>query len=293
VPTDPSLLEKTEIVLVVDDEAEIRDALYAALRFEGYKVHTAMNGMEAIDTARVLKPDLILMDVQMPVLDGINATKRLKGDLITKHIPILMVTVVDKKENIIDGLEAGAIDYVAKPFFVLEMTARVKAILTLKKHYDESIEIKRQLIISEEKYRLVVDNASEAILVIQDGISGFFNPKAVEFMRCSKNKLKSKPFVEMIHREDRTKVSEYFEEILQGEGLSKICALRVVTNKGDVKWLEANAVLISWEGKPAILNFLTDVTERKQAQEEKEIVQGVIMTVKTRRKQYSIVDRSL
>ena len=169
-PTDPSLLEKTEIVLVVDDDAEIREALYAALRFEGYKVHTAMNGMEAIDTARVLKPDLILMDVQMPVLDGINATKRLKGDPITKHIPILMVTVVDKKENIIDGLEAGAIDYVAKPFFVPEMTARVKAILTLKKHYDESIEIKRQLIISEEKYRLVVDNASEAILVIQDGI---------------------------------------------------------------------------------------------------------------------------
>ena len=100
-PTDPSLLEKTEIVLVVDDDAEIREALYAALRFEGYKVHTAMNGMEAIDTARVLKPDLILMDVQMPVLDGINATKRLKGDPITKHIPILMVPVVDKKRTLL------------------------------------------------------------------------------------------------------------------------------------------------------------------------------------------------
>ena len=272
-PTDPSLLEKTEIVLVVDDNAEIREALYAALQFEGYKVHTATNGAEAIETASTLKPDLILMDIQMPVMDGINATKKLKGDPITKHIPILMVTVVDKKENIIAGLEAGAIDYVTKPFFVPEMTARVKAILTLKKHYDESIEIKRQLIISEEKYRLLVENASEAILVIQDGISRFFNPKAVEFMRCSKNKLKSKPFVEMIHREDQTKVSEYFAEILQGEALPKICDLRVVTKKGDVKWLEANAVLISWEGKPAILNFLTDVTKRKRAQDEKEVIQ--------------------
>ncbi len=272
-PIDPSLLEKTEIVLVVDDDAEIREALHAALQFEGYKVHTATNGAEAIDTARTLKPDLILMDIQMPVMDGINATKKLKSDPITKHIPILMVTVVDKKENIIAGLEAGAIDYVTKPFFVPEMTARVKAILTLKKHYDESIEIKRQLVISEEKYRLLVENASEAILVIQDGISRFFNPKAVEFMRCSKNKLKSKPFVEMIHREDQTKVSEYFEEILQGEALPKICDLRVITKKGDVKWLEANAVLISWEGKPAILNFLTDVTERKRAQEEKEVIQ--------------------
>jgi PAS domain S-box-containing protein len=154
-----------------------------------------------------------------------------------------------------------------------EMTARVKAVLTLKKHYDESIEVKKQLNISEEKYRLVVDNASEAILVIQDGISRFFNPKIREFIRCSSKDLTSRPFVDFIHPEDQAKASEYFKELLEGEGAARIFDFRVVNKRGGVKWLEANGVLISWEDKPATLNFLTDVTERKQAQEEKEKIQ--------------------
>ena len=74
----------------------------------------------------------------MPVIDGIEAKRRLKKDSVTVHIPILIVTVVDKKENIVKALEAGAIDYVTKPFFMPELTARVKAVLTLKKDYDEN-----------------------------------------------------------------------------------------------------------------------------------------------------------
>ena len=173
---EPSFNKKPERILVVDDDTEIREALCAALQYEGYEIHISTNGREALDTARSLKPNLILMDVQMPVVDGIEATRRLKEDPVTVHIPILMVTVVDKKKNIIKALEAGAIDYVTKPFFMPELMARVKAVLTLKKHYDETIAVKKQLNISEEKYRLVVDNASEAILVIQDGMSRFSNP---------------------------------------------------------------------------------------------------------------------
>ena len=166
-----------------------------------------------------------------------------------------MVTVVDKKENIVKALEAGAIDYVTKPFFMPELTARVKAVLTLKKHYDESIEVKKQLNISEEKYRLVVDNASEAIVVIQDGMSRFFNPKIREFMRCSSKDLTSKPFVDFVHPEDQAKAVEYFKEFLEGVGAARIFDFRVVNKRGGIKWLEANGVLISWEGKPATLNF--------------------------------------
>ncbi|MCG6945707.1 MAG: response regulator [Deltaproteobacteria bacterium] len=270
---DPSVIKVPERILVVDDDTEIRDALCAALQYEGYEVHIAVNGKEAVERAQRLKPNLILMDVQMPVIDGIEATRKLKEDPVTVHIPILMVTVLDKKENIVKALEAGAIDYVTKPFFMPELTARVKAVLTLKKHYDESIEVKKQLNISEEKYRLVVDNASEAIVVIQDGMSRFFNPKIREFMRCSRKDLASRPFVDFVHSEDQAKASEYFTELLEGEGAARIFDFRVVNKRGGIKWLEANGVLINWEGKPATLNFLTDVTERKQAQEEKETIQ--------------------
>ena len=114
-PTDPSLLEKTEIVLVVDDDAEIREALYAALRFEGYKVHTAMNGMEAIDTARVLKPDLILMDLRMPKMDGFEAIKVIRSEDDTKEIPIIAISAWASAKHKERALAAGANEHFTKP----------------------------------------------------------------------------------------------------------------------------------------------------------------------------------
>jgi signal transduction histidine kinase/ActR/RegA family two-component response regulator len=92
-------------------------------------------------------------------------------------------------------------------------------------------------------------------------------------MRCSSKDLTSRPFVDFVHPEDQAKASEYFKELLEGKGEARIFDFRVVNKRGGIKWLEANGVLISWEGKPATLNFLTDVTERKQAQEEKEKIQ--------------------
>ena len=84
---DPSLIKEPETILVVDDDTEIRDALCAALQYEGYEVHIATDGREALDTARKLQPNLILMDVQMPVVDGIKATGKLKEDPVTVTFP--------------------------------------------------------------------------------------------------------------------------------------------------------------------------------------------------------------
>jgi PAS domain S-box-containing protein len=269
--------EKTEIVLVVEDDAETQEVLCAALELEGYTVHVATNGFEAINTARTLKPDLVLMDIIMPVMDGIEATRELKKDPITRHIPILMVTVVDRKKDIINGLEAGATDYIAKPFFLPELTARVKTALTTKKLYEEGIETKEQLIMSEEKYRQLVQNAGEGILVLQDGMLRFFNPKTIELMGYSEDALTNRPFIKMVHSEDREKVGAYFQDPLVVEERTTSLTFRIITEDGNTKWLETNTVSIHWEDKPASLSFLADITERKRAEEEKKKIQGQLL----------------
>lgn len=141
--------EKSRTVLVVEDDNELRDLLHTQLELEGYNVSTAHNGTVAIAKARNEKPDIILMDVLMPEMDGIEATKILKDYKDTRHIPVIMVTSEDKREDMIKGLEAGAIDYITKPFYLPELKARVKAVLRFKSIYDDLIRVREELVKKE------------------------------------------------------------------------------------------------------------------------------------------------
>jgi DNA-binding response OmpR family regulator len=155
----------TDLVLVVEDDEEIRELLRMQLEMEGFAVLTVTNGAEAINAARGQKPDIILMDIKMPVMNGVEATRTIKNDPDIQHIPILMVTVLETKDDVIQGLEAGAIDYITKPFFVPELKARVKAVLRFKKIYDRLTFLQNQLIKEDmlNTIREVTDNIQEAI----------------------------------------------------------------------------------------------------------------------------------
>jgi DNA-binding response OmpR family regulator len=145
-----SLLKNRSLsVLIVEDDAELREILQAEFELEGLTALTATNGSEAVTKARELKPDLILMDIMMPVMDGIEATKIVKGNEPTKHIPIIMLTAAGKREDIVAGLEAGAIDYITKPFFMPELKARLRSVLQHKIMYDELKRIQDTLIKKE------------------------------------------------------------------------------------------------------------------------------------------------
>ena len=111
-------------ILVVDDEKMIRNLLNINLTKEGYNVIEAVDGMEAVELATEKKPDLILLDVMIPKLDGLSVCKRIKN---TMSVPILMVTAKDSEVDKILGLELGADDYVTKPFSIRELIARIKA----------------------------------------------------------------------------------------------------------------------------------------------------------------------
>jgi PAS domain S-box-containing protein len=119
---------------------------------------------------------------------------------------------------------------------------------------------------SEEKYRLVVENANESIVIAQDGVFKFINPKTIELTGCSPEELLSKPFAELIHPDDRKMVLKNHLRKLKGENFHNVYSFRILDKNGNIKWVEINAVLINWEGKPATLNFLNDITERMRAE---------------------------
>jgi len=120
---------------------------------------------------------------------------------------------------------------------------------------------------SEEKYRLLLDNAGEAIFVVQEGIMKFVNPATVRISGHPGEALVSKPFTDFIHPEDREMVFEHYAKRIRGEDVPQSYVFRIMAQDGSVKWVEIHAALIVWEGEAATLNFLIDITSRRQAEE--------------------------
>ena len=116
--------KNVKTILIVDDEQPIVDILVYNLQKEGYRTIEASDGITAVDMALEQKPDLILLDIMLPRLDGLSVCKRIKNSL---NVPILMLTAKDSEIDKILGLELGADDYITKPFSVRELVARVKA----------------------------------------------------------------------------------------------------------------------------------------------------------------------
>jgi putative two-component system response regulator len=124
-------------ILVVDDEPANRELMEALLEPQGYKVIMAENGQEALDAFAKHQPDLLLLDVMMPILDGVEVCRQLKRNPETRLTPVVLVTALSALDDRVRGLEAGADDFLGKPVEKTELMARVRALLNLKAHTDE------------------------------------------------------------------------------------------------------------------------------------------------------------
>ncbi len=116
-------------ILIVDDEADLVETIRFSLELEGYNVLVASNGEEGLNLARQEKPDLILLDLMLPKLDGYKVCRLLKFDERYKHIPILMLTAKTQEKDKILGKETGANEYITKPFDMDELMAKIKSYL--------------------------------------------------------------------------------------------------------------------------------------------------------------------
>ena len=121
--------ENMKKILIAEDERDIRDLVSFTLQFAGYKVVAAADGQEAVELALKERPDMILMDVRMPRLSGYEACKRIKADPNLKDVPVVFLSAKGQDTEIRLGMDAGAQEYVVKPFAPAELVEKVKALL--------------------------------------------------------------------------------------------------------------------------------------------------------------------
>lgn len=132
-----SALSESSSVLVVDDTSATRDLLTSVLSREGYRVSCAVDGRRVSELVREGQPDVVLMDVVMPGVNGFEACAALKSDPATRLTPVILLTGLDDVESRVRGIEAGADDFLTKPFNLLELRARVRSLVRIKRYTDD------------------------------------------------------------------------------------------------------------------------------------------------------------
>ena len=158
-------------ILIVDDHEDNVELLRARLESWGYTVDAAMDGSEALRQVEGNPPDLILLDVMMPTIDGMEVARRVKANTELPFIPIIMQTALDTTEDKVEGLEAGADDYITKPIEFAELKARVRSMLRIKRLQEELEERERQLLEANERLRYMSQT---------DGLTGLDNRRHLE-----------------------------------------------------------------------------------------------------------------
>ncbi|KAB2823191.1 MAG: response regulator, partial [Candidatus Dadabacteria bacterium] len=142
----------SEKILIVDDEATNLRLMSSIIRNHGYAFDTARNGVEAIEKTKEFQPDLIFLDIMMPEMDGYEVCRRLKEDPATQHIPVVMVTALSDRDERLKGLEAGANDFMTKPFNSIELMVRAKNLLRVKA-FEDFIREHNQILEEEVRQR--------------------------------------------------------------------------------------------------------------------------------------------
>jgi len=150
-------------ILVVDDNADNAEIVATRLRYRGYTITEAGTGEEALEQIRQGSPDLVLLDIMLPDIDGFEVSRRVKGDPALPFIPIILVTARDSTEDKVMGFEAGADDYLTKPINFSELEARVRSMLRIKRLQDELEEKNREL----------------RRLSVIDGLTGLYNHRHI------------------------------------------------------------------------------------------------------------------
>jgi len=250
-------------ILLVDDETELLEIARLYLEDQrGFRVQSASSAKEALHLIQETLFDVVVSDYQMPVMDGIQFLKKLRGK--KDPIPFIIFTGRGREEIVIEALNEGADFYLQKGGEPEAQFAELSHVIrnVVRQHRAED-----ELAESEEKYRHLIEHSNEAIVVAQDGLLKLVNQRVVEQTGYSEQELLSMPFSAFIHPDDRAMVVERYQKRMKGEELPSRYSFRLGTKDGSTRWVEISATVIDWDGRPATLNFLTDITERKKVEE--------------------------
>jgi len=276
--TRPDVFDHAPRVLVVDDERQNRQLLEVILKPEGFLVQTAANGKEALAMMAAQPPDLILLDIMMPDMDGYQVARKIKENPVTRNIPIIMITALDDRAARLQGLSAGAEDFLTKPVDRAELCARVKNLLRLKAYGDyhdkyslvlegEVTSRTAQAVDSELLYRSTFD--ASPVGIVHVGMEGQWlrvNQRLCDLLGYSRSELQSSNTRELLHLEVVPGEAEAMENMAEGTLERHVIEeKRYRRRDGGFLWARVNvSVHRDTGGRPQhFISVIEDITERR------------------------------
>ena len=258
-------MDTTSTILIVDDQVAMRESLEGLLSNQGYELVFAENGREALRKAAQLTPDVILLDVMMPDMDGFEVCKHFRADSTLGQVPIIMLTALNDRESRLQGIKAGADDFISKPFDTLELRLRLKTITKLNRY--------RRLLMEQTKFEWIVEKISEAFLILnQNGEIVYANPHAQFFLNLPTytDAPIRETFLELVSKEFKCEPAEAWALWLKATGQSMSRYLvRPETSTSQALWLRVDMVEMDIEKNQQYLIHLRDVTELMFLRREK------------------------
>ena len=257
--------KQTKILIVDDEEANLKYMSTLISRY-GYIFDTARNGIEAIEKTKKINPDIILLDILMPEMDGIEACKRLKEDPETRHIPIIVLTALEDKETKIESLKAGANDFLSKPVDNIELIARIKNFLQLKNL--EEIKKNNEILtgtikaieIAKREWEQTMDCINDIVILID---------ASDNIIRCNKilTALTGRSYSELLNRK--------WQDVFKESGFSY-----KISSSGSIEYYHPGGRYFNYDiyyvknlgtaSTYTAVITLQDITDRKKREEERE-----------------------
>lgn len=271
------------VILIVDDNPTNLGTLFDYLSKFNFTILVAQSGEDVLELVRENTPDIILLDILMPGMDGFETCLRLKADEKTKDIPVLFVSSLSETVDKVRGFEAGGIDYITKPFHQEEVLARVSTHLNVhklrKELQEKNIRLQEEIIEreraekalrkSEEKYRILVEAADDSILLLDMEFRLLFaNMTYYTSLGYEKERDMAPEWLSQIHSDDVPMVKKKRAELLETGRTEN--EYRIRHRKGHWVCRSAKSVVIYDEDKKpeAILAIIRDISDRKQMEEE-------------------------
>ena len=259
-------------VLIVDDNSANRDTLAELLGSANYRLVEAADGPDALRLAASAPPDLILLDVMMPGMDGYEVCRRVRADRLLAEVPVIMVTALDDQASRIAGIDAGADDFITKPFNRSELRARVRTITRLNR-YRRIAETQAALRESEVRFRTLAEQCDEAFRFVT------LNPEKIVYVSPALEVIWGRPaadfladaglWAKTVHPDDQKRVHDAYQAVLDCRADRFAEEYRILRPDGAVRWvLDSVTPIRNTVGRVlSVGGVARDITERKVAED--------------------------
>lgn len=260
----PTNLSTKATILVVDDSKETLRFLTTLLKEHEYSVRAMLSGHMALDSLQMDKPDIILLDVNMPEMDGYEVCRHIKNDPATQAIPVIFISALDEVVNKVEAFHVGGVDYITKPFHVEEVLARIQNQLTI-------VRAREKLRASEERFRLMAENARDIIFRYRFAHPRGFeyvSPSVVNILGYTPEEYYADPDLDLklLHPESLPQFGVWMNS---ADSYRETIIMRYISKDRKDVWIEQNhSIITDGNGKPiAIEGISRDITERKRAEQ--------------------------